>query len=423
MTKPLNSFNSKEKNAFYLVVLFFILFLIFRILSGSFYVSDSYGYMNVAEKINNLSFLSSNEDFQSNTKRPFVYPLFLALFYKLPVLITVIAQTLIGIFSFYLFFKIIKSYQIEIKKHYLWFVLLTPSIFIYTQVVIPEWLVMFLLTLLFWLLTQEWKRSVFIYIQIITILLAFTKPIFYPLIYFNFLFFSVYFIKKRFFSVWLFMPIIVLQLYLNFNEKRTGYKHFSSIENYNLINYNLYYFKSKTKSPVKANLWKDSVYNLAYEKMNFKEQNIYLREIAINEIKQNFFPYSFYHFFTGIRGIFDPGRFDIMTFFRKEDGNQGFMELLNNKKPMTDLLKNRFSFAYLVLIPIFLINLYKWFYFLKYLFIKKLDPKIYYLISILILCVLISGPVNNSRYVMPFQGIIIVFAILGMNHKKKSKTS
>jgi hypothetical protein len=107
-----------------------------------------------------------------------------------------------------------------------------------------------------------------------------------------------------------------------------------------------------------------------------------------------------------------------MTFFRKEDGNQGFLKILNNEKPISDLLKNRFAYAYLLLIPIFLTNLYKWFYFIKYLFVKKQDAKIYYLISILALYILISGPVNSSRYMMPFQGIIIVFAILGMNYKK-----
>ena len=121
----------------------------------------------------------------------------------------------------------------------------------FTQIVMSEWLIMFLVTLLFWFLTQTWSRKTFIYIQIITIILAFTKPIFYPLIYFNFIFFTVFFIKKRFFNIWLFIPIIILQLYLNFNEKRTGYRHFSSIENINLINYNLYSFKSKYTSELK----------------------------------------------------------------------------------------------------------------------------------------------------------------------------
>ena len=413
----LNQFKQKEKEIFYTIILCFIIFLLFRVLSGNFYLTDSYDYLDVAKKINNLSFFNKTPT-SWTTKRPFVYPLFLAFFYNFTILISIIFQTIIGIYTFFIIFKILKNYHIEIKKAYLWIFIFTPSVYIYTQLIMAEWLVMFFVTLLFWLLIQKWSAKNFAYIQIITLLLAFTKPVFYPLIYVNFIFFGIYLVKKKTFSFWLIIPIVVLQSYMTFNEARTGYRHFSSMENINLINYNLYYFKSKTESEVKANLWLDSVYNSAYEKKSFKEQNIYLHEIATKEIKQNFFQYSYYHLFTAIRGVFDPGRFDIMTFFKKEDGKQGFLELLNKKNSMFDLLKNRFAFVYILLIPVFLINLIKWFYFLRYLLIKKLDFKVYYIILILACYILISGPVNSSRYIMPFQCIIIVFAILGMKYKE-----
>jgi hypothetical protein len=282
-----------------------------------------------------------------------------------------------------------------------------------------EWLVMFFVTLMFWLLIQKWSPKNFDYIQVLTILLSFTKPVFYPLIYLNFVFFVSYFIIKKKFSFWLFIPIIILQSYMTFNQVKTGYKHFSSIENINLINYNLYYFKAKTESDVKAELWLDSIYNLEYDKKSFKDQNIYLHEIAINEIKQNFTQYTYYHLYTSIRGIFDPGRFDLMSFFKKEDGRQGLLEVLNKNKPIFNLLKNKFAFIYVFLVPIFLIILIKWYYLFKYLLVKKLEFKTYYIIVLLASYILITGPVNSSRYMMPFQGIIIVFAILGMNINKK----
>ena len=55
---------------------------------------------------------------------------------------------------------------------------------------------------------------------------------------FNLLFFAFCYYRKKIISCWLFLPIIILQFYLNLNEKATGYKHFSSIENHILINYN-----------------------------------------------------------------------------------------------------------------------------------------------------------------------------------------
>jgi hypothetical protein len=410
-------FNQKERNIFYVLIALFFLFFLFRLLSGNFYLTDSYEYLDVAKGIQDLSLFNTGSSL--STKRPFMYPLFLSLFYKLPVIISIIFQTLIGIFTFFIILKIIKQFDLEIKKSYLWFFIFTPSIYIYTQLLMAEWLVMFFVTLMFWLLIQKWSPKNFAYIQVLTILLSFTKPVFYPLIYLNFVFFATYFIIKKKFSFWLFIPIIILQSYMTFNQVKTGYKHFSSIENINLINYNLYYFKAKTESDVKAELWLDSIYNLEYDKKSFKDQNIYLHEIAINEIKQNFTQYTYYHLYTSIRGIFDPGRFDLMSFFKKEDGRQGLLEVLNKNKPIFNLLKNKFAFIYVFLVPIFLIILIKWYYLFKYLLVKKLEFKTYYIIVLLASYILITGPVNSSRYMMPFQGIIIVFAILGMNINKK----
>ncbi len=68
------------------------------------------------------------------------------------------------------------------------------------------------------------------------------------------------------------MPLIVLQLHLNFNEERTNFRHFSSIENFNLIRYNLYYFKSKSESKSNADRWLNSIFDASYDKMSVKKK-------------------------------------------------------------------------------------------------------------------------------------------------------
>lgn len=419
MIKFLNHFTKKEKKVFYIIILLFIVFLLFRIISNIFHLNDSYEYLDVAKRISDLSYFDSSTPNELKTKRPFVYPLFLATLIRFPIIISLCFQTLAGIISIYFLFKSLKKLGIEIKKNYLWLFIFTPSIFIYTHLVMAEWLVMLLVTIIFWLLVQKWNSKNFAYIQTITIILAFTKPVFYPLIYLNLIFFSFYFIRKKTFSFWLFIPVIILQSFMIFNKSTTGYKHFSSMENINLINYNLYYFKSNTESEKQASIWLNSVYNSEYETKNFSEKNIYLKEVAIKEIKKHFFQYSFYHFYTGVRGAFDPGRFDLMTFFKKEDGKQGLLHILNTKNSIKSLLNNKSAFIYILLIPIFFINLIKWFYFLKYLVLNKLDFKLYYIIILIASYVLISGPVNCSRYMMPFQSIIICFAILGFVQRKE----
>jgi hypothetical protein len=422
MLFAIKDFTKPEKKLFLIITVMYFVFLIARIISNNYFLADSYEYLEVAKAIQNFSYFEYSKQPELYTKRPFVYPFFLSFLVNFNPLFIVVLQTILSLFNVFVIFKILKHYNIQITNYLLVLFLFTPSVFIYTQLIMSEWIVMLFITLLFWLLSQKWTKINFAYIQLITIFLAFTKPIFYPFIYINFLFFLVYMIKNKVFSFWLFLPIICLQLYLNYNKNVTGYKHFSSIENTNLVSYNLYYFKSSTQSKEDANIWLDSVYkDKKYVGKSFKEQNIYLKQIATIEIKKNLFQYSYYHFYTAIRGIFDPGRFDLMTFFKKENGKQGFLEILNNDKSILAIFNNKFALIYIFLIPILLTICIKWFYFFKYLFSNKLTLNIYYLILLYGYYILVSGPVNCSRYMMPFEGILIVFAILGMQFNQKIK--
>lgn len=399
-----------DRNIFFISGVF-VLFLVFRILSRIYLLTDSYEYLEVARQINSFSIL--------DTKRPFIYPLFLVTALHTNFIFILTLQTIIGILTFIIFNSVLKMHSLELKNKYLWFLVFTPSVYIYTQLIMSEWIVMFFITIILWLISKKWSSRNFAFIQVVTVLLAFTKPVFYPFIYVSFIFFVIYFIKNKIFSFWLFIPLIILQLYLGFNEKKTGYRHFSSIENINLINYNLYYFKSASASKKEADAWLKSIYNDEYDKKDFKEKNQYLNNIAQKEIKQNFVQYTLYHIFTSIRGTVDPGRFDLMTFFQKENGKQGFLEILNTKKSIFSLFTNKFVMVYILLIPIFLFNLIKWFYLLKYIALNKLNFLNYYILILLFYTILITGPVNCSRYIMPLQIIIFYFAIKGFVDQKR----
>lgn len=410
--QSLTIFSKQEKNIFILIGILYLFFLFFRIISGNYFLADSYEYLEVAKLIKNSSYFNNNHNFELLTKRPFFYPLFLSLFINLPILITILTQTLICIFNTYVFFRILKILEVKITHFITILLFFTPSIFIYSQLIMSEWIILFFINILTLVLLNPLSKKNFIIIQLITILLAFTKPVFYPFIYFNFLFFSYYLIKIKMFSLWLFFPIIILQLYLFHNEQNSGFKHFSSIENYNLINYNLYYFKASKLGKKEADKWLKDVYeNKKYLNKSFKEQNVYLKNIGFNEIKNNFFSYSFYHFKTAIRGVFDPGRFDLMTFFKKEDGKQGFLEILNGNKSINSLFKDKMFFIIIFLIPIFFITICKYFYFIKYIIKNKHSYLIWYLFIMFAYNILICGPVNSSRYMMPFQMFVIVFAL------------
>ena len=404
---------------------FFIGYII-RMLSGNFRLTDSDEYLYTAEIIKNGEFFCRDLNFEAaflKTRRPFFYPLFLASFGSFNLAVTLFIQTLAGIFNAYVLLQLYKKLGGKMAGHFTFFFIMSFSVFVYTQLIMSEWLALLLMTLISMLLTSDFSKSRFFWIQIITVLLAFTKPVFFPIIYLNLFYFSVYFFRKKSFSFSLFIPVVALFLYLGFNGYRTGYTHFSSIENTNLTDYNLYYYKSSTESKQIADQWVHDIYKESQKYPDFKSRSEFVKSKASEEIRTHFTSYSWYHFHTAVRGIFDPGRFDLMTFFKKEDGRQGFLEIFNTKKSIKNLMNNTYFYVYLLLIPIFIVLLAK--LFLAAVLVWKNRSKAsflnFYLLLVVVSYVLITGPVNSSRLMVPLQGIFIVLGALGVQKMKESK--
>ncbi|MDI1255179.1 MAG: hypothetical protein PSV16_03680 [Flavobacterium sp.] len=420
----LKKLTKKERLSLLVISCVFFLCYIIRIVSGNFKLVDSDEYLYTADIIKNGQYFYRDLNFEDaflKTRRPFFYPLFLAAFGSFNLIAILFIQTLLGIFNAYLLLQLYKKLQGKLVGYFTLFFIFSFSIFVYTQLIMSEWLAMLLLTLLSLLLTSDFNKKRFFWIQIITALLAFTKPVFFPIIYLNLFYFSVYFFKKKNFSFSLFIPAILLFLYLGFNNYRTSYTHFSSIENTNLIDYNLYYYKSSTESKPIADQWVRSVYDESQKYQDFKTRSEFIKSKASEEIRTHFISYSWYHFHTAVRGIFDPGRFDLMTFFKKEDGRQGFLEILNSEKSIKNIMKNEYFYIYLLLIPALIILLAKLFFSAFFVWKGKSNVNFlnFYLLILVLYYILITGPVNSSRLMMPFQGLFIVFATLGIQKMKE----
>ena len=175
-----------------------------------------------------------------------------------------------------------------------------------------------------------------------------------------------------------------------------------------------------------AELWRKNVYEEAEKFKTFKEFSNYLDQKGKSEIKSNLIPYTFFHLKGAIRGMFDPGRFDLMTFHEQQDPSQGFMQLLNKESFMSvlkGLLEYKYKIVVFILIPLFLANIFKWFFAFAYLWNNKklFNFRNAYLILIFGYSILITGPVNTCRYMVPLQGILIIIAVLGWENFRQKK--
>lgn len=429
--KILNDLDLKEKKIFFIIVIAFLFFYILRLFLDIYLYIDSYEYLDVATALKEKQYFNyyglREKDF---TRRPIFYPLFLSLLLNLKYSAIAFIQMIIVIFSIYNLFVIAKKTAIPIDKKMALFIILTPTIFYYSHAILAEWMVFCLLNLLLYLFTLNWSNKTFLAIQVITLLLAFIKPVFYPFIYINFIFFSIFFIRKKKISIWLFLPITVLHLFLNFNEQKTGAKHFSSIENVNLC-YNVFVYKKNTISNDAAVKWFSNTIKEAKKETTFKDETIFLRNKGLEEIKKDWFNYSFFHAYRGIKGIIDPGFFDFASFYKSDneriqysnnEGIQYVKDVLSLRLTFSQIINSKFFIYLILLIPIIFINIVKYFFFCWSVFKTKHSLFSVYMILIIVYYIFISGTVNSSRYMMPLQGIIILFSLLGfenfINRKK-----
>lgn len=424
-----NPADSEFKKYFVFLSFFMLVFLGLRIAQGDFRLLDSDDYFATAELLKSGEYFSSTSDFVEATlltKRPFLYPLLLLFPGFLNDWVIILLQTFVGFINIYLVLRLFQKIGGRSFRLLSIFILLTPSIFIYTHLIMAEVLVMTLLLLLALLLVSPLNRKKLFLIQLLLTALIFLKPAFYLFSFLNILLFGFYFFKTKTFSLSVLIPLLFTIGYMGFNKERTGYFHFSSMQNINLIDYNLYLFKAQKEGTQAADAWKENVYVEVEKLPTFKEQSEFLAQEGKETIQENFAPYTAFHFYGAIRGAIDPGRFDLMTLIEKYDTNSGFLNMLSTgglKKTMTSFFDYKYFWIILLLIPLFLITLLKWALIFKHLWKKRkeINFRNSYMILLIAYAILITGPVNASRYMMPLQGILIVIAIISWESSKNKK--
>lgn len=417
----------------FLIISFFILILYFigRIINGNVFLVDSFQYLQTAELLKTGDYFNFTNDFKKATiltQRGLTYPVFLLISGFTSNYGIIAIQTVFTFFSFYLLSLI---YQKTGGKNYfflLFFLIFTPSIFIYSHLLMTESFAMIFILGIFYFLLDYKKKLNILFIQLLLILLIFLKPVFYLFPILNLVFFGYLFFKeKNKYFLTSVIPLVLVFLFMSYNQKRTDYFHFSSMQNINLIDYNIYLHISKDKGLINADLWKSNVYENAEKYQTFKEKNQFLNEIGKEYIQNNFLSYTYFHCYGALRGTLDPGRFDLMTFKQDEYNDKvGLLSVFNKEGSVAALkamLNNNFWIV-LILFLILIVNFFKLFFSVNFIFksIRKNTFTYFYITTFILYYIFITGPVNTSRYMVAVQGVLIVLASLYFDNKKNIKT-
>ncbi len=344
------------------------------------------------------------------TRRPIGYPLFLALFAWLQPVGIVILQTILSLFNIPLMIAIKRKLNLQLSSRFYVFILSVPAVFVYTHLLMTEWMVTLLINLLFFQLLFPYEKKRFFYVQLITAGLILIKPVFYPLAYFNLLFFAIYFYRIQMFSMWIFLPVLVVQSVMLVNQSVMGYRHFSSIENFNLLEFNLKLYKRSSDGEQAATKWIEPIRDSLSRLDDNALKNQYAREQAFEELSSDITGYAIYHVKTAIRGLVDPGRYDLMTFGDLEDTGIGFMTVLNSDNKWQKVQEAFTSWSFIIVTPLLILAIIKWGFFFYRVNFRQWNWRVAYFFLFFGGYVLLTGPVNTARYMAPFQLIVILVA-------------
>lgn len=418
-----------------IILIVHLAFLVYQLFAQNFLLADSQEYLDAADNLLSEGILYCGDlqepiDPALYTKRPAGYPLFLSLtrFFTKSHVPVVILQMLLSLASVFLLLNIFKP---ERRDRYilLTMLLLVPAQFIYANMIMSEILFQFMVMLAAYRLCLYLKigriRILWSY-QLFIILGILIKPVMYLFVVPNIILFVVLYIRSHQRLVLLsgFLPVVFLIIFGGYNQHRTGFYHVSSIQQINLVDYNLYFFLMKTRGQEQASETREQIHADCASMEDFGERSACLSDHALSHIKEDLPRYALFHFKGMVRFFLDPGRFDMYNFFGLEnEKGRGFLYHLNKGG-----LKGGFQYflsqpvvVILLLLLIALVNLLKSAGFLFFLFNKKFRPEFRLFLFLFVgFLAFATGPLGASRFMLPAALLVTGSAAIQYGHWLKA---
>lgn len=371
------------------------------------------------------------------TKRPFLYPTILALAGyascgsgSLFLFITYLLQNLCSLLSISLALKIAKRYRDPLPPVYsVLFLLLSLSQMIYANLIMTEiWLQLCLVVIAYLLLVKPFTQRTILYTSLLLIASMALKPV----MMFTAFCFPVYYLLRAFRKlkvVTMLVALLPLLFYFSsckVNEVRTGYYHYSSISNYNLLHYNTYAMLLNKYGMHAADSMVDSITAGSLRKPSYASQQIFVKQQCTELIKGHFWLYTYLH----VRGmalcLLDPGRFDITQFFGLPHTENLIYET-NQQNRIGKIIGIFANPPGILLLVLMLFNLYKIYILLRFCFrSRSSNPSLSAHDKLLILffpvyILFFTGPIGTSRFAMPFiPFVLLAFLLVAGRRKNKA---
>lgn len=374
---------------------------------------DTQEYLNAASNLFHTGFpdscLQNCQHWLHETRRTLGFPIILLIFgFKSYLVIG--AQMVIS--------ALIPAWTVQLSKqlklpdfvhqNFGWFFLLYPLQYFYTGFVMPEiWCQMGILLSFIFYYKKEYSK-----LGLIIVMLILLKPVFIltvPLLVYLW-------IRTRFKQVWLLLPVAVILVVSLWNMQKTSKLHYSSMGTENIWEYNQKAVLDHG-APIDGRTDPMTEQSNKLEHLNFLDRYNFMKTVSRQTLLDHWQIYLWLHAKGSFLALFDPGRYDFVTFMGIND-KVGFMGA-NSESSWINRIRYRPIPVIMYLLIFGIIALIKIVLSLR-AFIQNM--KLWGLILIIItIFVSVTGPVGSARYLFPFMPLICLMATHGLFYTLKKQ--
>ncbi len=423
-----------RKRFWILLISFHALFFCKQLFFQNSMLQDSREYLFAADNLMQHQTLYArdiNDTFNVNwlTRRPFLYPAILVVIKflsfgsgELFFIILYLLQNLVSLLCIWLVLKTAGKYVSRINyTHAVLFLLLSVSQVIYTNLVMSEiWLQLCMVAIVHILLMYPLNTRHIIYIGLLLIAGMSLKPV----LIFTIFCFPLYYVARSFRAIQfkhLALTLLPLCFYFSMckiNQERTGYFHYSSISNFNLLHYNAYSVLLNKYGTQKADSIVDQIKLDAQTQGDYAAQQNYIRKAASAQIGDHLALYTWLHVRGAMFCLMDPGRFDFTQFFNLPH-TQNLVYETNKEGAFKNIVRSFLNPLGILLGCLMLFNLFKVYVMARFAFSKTIGLGIKLIILFFPLYILFfTGPIGSSRFYMPFIPLVLLMFLMTASGKE-----
>lgn len=409
------------------IILLHAAFLYYGLGYGNIFLKDSAEYLNQSHNLlNHGSWYCGNMNEtilpQLFSLRPPLYGFFIMLLHLIMKsnIMIMISQSVLSMINIYLACRIVGSLiptTLNIN-YFLCPFLFFPSQFIYANMIMPEMLLQSFVMLAVYSLLQYFNNkniSAFVFYQFFIAVALLVKPVFFIFPFLSLLFFLLIKINtkhKLLLTTCHSIPITAILVVSYINFQHTGVFEYSSIPGKLLINYDARLAAAYNEGDAIALQQIDSIEAYAKQLPSYREKVEYIKDGAINMIKNNSSAFIILNFKGIINFFIDHSRYDMESFSGKipeenqagwhsafkQDGLKGIVHYVSGI--------NFFYFIYLLLSII--VNFILFIGLFRFAALKEIPlQRRFVILSFIFFVAFFTGITGSSRFRVPVFLLIV----------------